>query len=103
MIKITSDLFDISSRIKNINPSYELYFDKSDNKFKVTANSVVQAVLPYDRLDKRAVDYLYKTGVNNLDNLVEEIEKENERLLKQRNKDFINQTVENIERSLGNK
>lgn len=84
MIKITNDVFDIASRIKSINPNYELYFDRGEGKFKVYINNILQSVLPFSSLDKRAVDYLEKTQIKNLAKLQKEIDDNNEKIIRER-------------------
>lgn len=102
MIKITNDLFDVAERIKNINPDYELYFDKNLQKFTVWANGKRQVILPYDRLDKRSIDYLYQTHVKNIDALLDRLDKENEKATRQKEKDLIENLDATALRSIGN-
>lgn len=82
MIKITDDVFDIARRIKGINNSYELYYDNKVGKFKVYAHDKLELVLPFDSLDKRSVDFVEKTQIKNLYKLTDEIEKHNEKLVR---------------------
>lgn len=102
MIKITDDLFDVAERIKNINPDYELYFDKISQKFTVWANGKRQVVLPFDRLDKRSIDYLYKTHVKNIDALLDSIDEENKKATKQKENALKKSVEVTALRSLGN-
>ena len=81
MIKITNDVFDIASRIKNINSNYELYYD---GKFKLYANNILQLVLPFESLDSRTYDYILKTQIKNLESLQKEIDLNNEKVVEKK-------------------
>lgn len=76
-IKIRNDLFDVEKRVKEIDKNYEIYFDTDLQKFVLYAFNVRQTVFPFDELDCRAIDYVYKTRVSRAENLLDEIDKEN--------------------------
>lgn len=78
-IRITNDLFDISSRVKEIDPAYEIYFETDLQKFTLWAKGRRQLVFPYENLDERAIVRTRKTRVENIDELVKEIDSGNER------------------------
>lgn len=80
MEKITNDLFDIAWRIRAVDSCYELFFNKDKGRYEVWGKGILQSVLPFDRLDCRAVNYLRRTRIERLDALTAEIDRENERL-----------------------
>ena len=80
------DVFFIERRLKEINPRYELYFNKLTKKHEVYIlqgdRLVLQFVCPYDSLDARLIRYARQTSVKNLDKIIKQIETDNENLLK---------------------
>lgn len=65
-IRIENDLFGIADRLKNIDSDYAVFYDKKKCKFELhnmRLRPTLQVVLPYPRLDKRALDYALKTQV----------------------------------------
>ena len=78
-IKITNDVYDVASRLKEMDPAYEVYFDTDLQKFTIWAFGVRQAVLPYDELDILALEYVWKTRRENAEELIREIDRDNER------------------------
>ena len=53
MIKITNDVMDIASRIKEIDERYEVYYNPETSKFEVHTGDVRQAIIPYASLDSQ--------------------------------------------------
>ncbi len=80
MIKITNDLFDIAWRLKAIDTSYELFYNPKKNRFEVWNDRGLQVVVPYTKLDERAIIHVRKTRVERADQLLRQIERENESL-----------------------
>ena len=78
-IRIRNDLYDIADRLKEINASYELYFDTGRQKYILKAFGILQAVLPYDELDQRTLDYVYYTRRENVENVLADADRYNER------------------------
>lgn len=65
-IKIENDLFGIENRLKNIDSDYAVFYDNRKHRFELhnmRLRPTLQVVLPYSRLDKRALDYALKTQV----------------------------------------
>ncbi len=89
--RIEHDLFDIASRLKEVDERYELFFNKSLNRYEIFANGVLQIAVPFDRLDARTVEFARKTRLENLQKLVESIDRENALLDEMKRK----QTIEN--------
>jgi hypothetical protein len=80
LIEISGDLFDISSRLKEIDERYFPVYNKKCGRFEIhsaeTGDSMC-CVLPFDRLDARTLEYVRKTRVENVERLIGEIEKNN--------------------------
>ena len=79
--KIKGDLYNISKRIKKINKGYYVVFNTITKKFEVH-NSFQMGpsyclTLPYEELDERTLIYVHKTKSENIEKILEEIEKEN--------------------------
>lgn len=83
-MKIQSDVYFICQRLKNIDPSYEVYYNWQNKCFEVHSNAQTKNSycfkVPYDVLDARTLDYAVKTRRENRDKLIEEIEKSNQKL-----------------------
>ncbi len=76
LIRVLDDLFSVADRIKSIDDKYEIYYNGESGKFEVynSADGSRQLVIPYDCLDSRAVDYVRKTRIERMDELIAEIE-----------------------------
>ena len=79
LIAVESDLFSIADRIKSIDDKYKIYYNGESGKFEVrnSADDSLQVIIPFDCLDSRAVDYVRKTRIERIDEIIEEIEREN--------------------------
>lgn len=85
LTEITSDLFDISSRLKSINPNYKIYYNSQTDKFEVhdasrPHGSTLAFVVPYSELDARTVDFALFTRVQNAEKIFREVEDHNRKL-----------------------
>ena len=84
LIKIDSDCYFICQRIKEIDLSYEIYFNLVDNSYEVHSSAQVKNSycfkVPFPELDSRTIDFAHKTKVENLNNLIAEMDKHNELL-----------------------
>lgn len=98
LIKITADLYDISSRIKEIDDSYSILYDTEKDAYKLYQRGVYQLTFPYKSLDARAIKYAYETRIENLDNIIKELdrhnEKVNEKCVKNAHDEFENKATE---------
>lgn len=92
-IKIKNDLFDISDRVKEINPNYEIFYDTEKKKFVLMKGKLVSSILPYETLDVRTLDYVYKTRAENGENLLKEIDSYNEK----KTRDSVSKSQDEIE------
>ena len=77
-VTIEHDLFDIAERAKSIDPRYKIKYNKGKRRFEVFADERdAPIVLPFDRLDCRALTYLRKTRIERLSALQAEIDLHN--------------------------
>lgn len=76
-IRIYNDLYDVCDRVKEIHPDYEIYYDTTGKRYEVFAKGKLQVVCPYEKLDARLIDYLYKTRIERLDKILKEIDDQN--------------------------
>ena len=94
LIKIQSDCYFISQRIKEIDRSYEIYYNLNEKCFEVHSNSQVKNSycfkVPYDTLDERTITFAYKTSVCNMDEIIKEIDKHNQLLYEKNVKNQVN-------------
>jgi hypothetical protein len=83
LIRIRGDLFDVASRLKEIDGRYFPVYNKKYGRFEIHCaedGHSVACILPFDRLDGRTIEYVRETRVENIGKLVGEIEKNNERI-----------------------
>lgn len=86
LINIECDLFDIVTRLKEIDCNYYVVYNKIKDKFEVHYHGQTPAyclTVPYDFLDARTVDLVLKTKVSNSKKLFKEIDSHNLNLQKQ--------------------
>lgn len=88
LIKIESDCYFICQRLKEVDKSYEVYYNRSQDCYEVHSKEQYKSTycfkVPYKVLDERTIDYAIKTRSENRDKLIAEIERDNQ-LLEQRN------------------
>ncbi len=98
---ITNDLFDISDRLKTVNPNYKLYFNRKTQRYEVyetcVLNEKLAFVVPYDELDARTLAFARFTAVQNADKIFAEIEKHNEKTDKENARRIAEQVSEKAE------
>lgn len=99
-ILISSDPCFISDRIREIDKHYFIVFNRSKGRFEVHATGQLGGTycftLPFDELDDRTLWYTLKTQSQNVDKLIKELDKENEKL----QKDNIKKAVSRLEEVL---
>ena len=81
--EVTSDVFYICQRLKEIDKDYYILFNLTSKKFEVHVcgqgkNSYAFTV-PFDSLDEHTLFYARKTRRERMDWLIAEIERENEK------------------------
>lgn len=77
---VTSDLFNISNRLKSIDKNYFVLFNAKRKKFEVhykRPSNTYELTVPFDVLDARTVQLVQKTRVQNNQKIFDEIERSN--------------------------
>ena len=81
-IKISTDVYNISKRIKDIDKNYYIVFNTSTNKFEVHNSQQLGGSfclnLPYNFLDERTLNYVNETRAENIERILNQIDIENE-------------------------
>ena len=94
LIKIESDVYFIVQRLKEIDSSYQVFYNCLSGKFEVHSKEQAKNSfcfqVPYDVLDSRVVDYAVKTRSQNRDKLIKEIEKNNLLVYEKKLKENVN-------------
>ena len=97
LIKLHSDALNITERLKEIDQSYYLVFNTIKGKYEVHSYSQKCCsyclTCPHVALDERLVELTKKTRRENLNELLEEIDKQNQKLEKQNIKNQNNMGV----------
>lgn len=96
-ILITNDLFDICSRLREIDSAYIVLYNTLKGCYEVhntrQADSYCLSV-PFDCLDCRTVELVYKTRSERAEQLFKEMESHNDRLEKQMLTNSFNNNIE---------
>ena len=92
-ILVKSDVYNICNRIKKFDSSYCIVFNCVNGRYEIYSSRLLQSVelisgkllsyvccLPYTELDERAIDYLYSTSVERIDDIIDMIDMENKKL-----------------------
>lgn len=99
----TGDLFGVERRLKEIDSTYEVFYNAKLKRFEVYAmrfgKRFLAIVSPFESLDIRLVSYARKTRVERVYDLCREMEEENEKVLK-RERELENQKKKEKLRSL---
>ena len=81
LIKLNSDVYNISKRVKYIDKGYYVLFNTSTKKFEIHNNNQVGSSyclsLPFNQLDERTLTFINKTKSNNIEKILKEIENDN--------------------------
>ena len=82
LIVIKKDVFNISKRLKAIDKNYILVRNIKNHCYEVHYKKVgnLQLKVPYENLDYRTLSLTLKTRVDNINSLIEQIDKHNEEL-----------------------
>lgn len=88
LIKIENDVYFISQRLKELDESYEVYYNTNSKSYEVHSTMQVKNSycfkVPFDVLDERTILHAKRTRIENRDRIIAEIEKDN-LLLEQKN------------------
>ncbi len=81
---IENDLYDISSRLMEIDEDYYIVYNLKRGRYEVhhkkQRGGSYCLTVPYDELDARTVELVRKTRRQNMDGLLKEIERHNAKL-----------------------
>ena len=84
-IKIENDLYSISQRLKEIDKDYFILLNTKKNSFEVhnskQKDNTYCLTVPYSELDSRTVSLVKSTKKEYMDNILNEIERNNKKLL----------------------
>ena len=83
LVNITTDVFDILSRLKAIDNNYFIVYNTNKQRYKVHNSGQKRTfflVVPFNKIDARLVPYVRKTRRENADKLIKEMEIHNEKL-----------------------
>ena len=93
-IFISHDLFNIVKRLKQIDKNYFVLYNKKSQKYEVHYKrnfGTLELVLPFDRLDKRAIDLVLKSKIENKQKLLKEMEENNKKLEQQQSQKMLDE------------
>ncbi len=89
-VLIKSDLYNINNRIKKFDSSYRVVYDNGLRRYQIYSTRLYGNIeligwtpltyvctLPYEDLDARAIQYLYDTSVDNMENILNQIDENN--------------------------
>ena len=101
------DMFGIERRLKEIDPSYEVYYNKKLKRYEVyggkTTLKTLEIVSPFESLDARLITYARKTRVENIEKVIEKIDEDNEKLMIKQEKELMDnkkaQILEGLKKS----
>lgn len=75
--RVQGDLFDISSRLKEIDQEYELLFNRKLQRWEIFARGALQIAVPFKRLDGRTLELARETRMERINQILAQIEREN--------------------------
>jgi len=94
---ISTDLYNIGNRIREIDNSYFIAFNYKTKKFELHAKNKrggsLCLVLPFNKLDNRTLDYARRTRVENAAKLLKEIELNNLKIQQQKAKALASKAI----------
>lgn len=77
LIRIENDLYDIASRVLEIDSRYEVYYNNRRSRYEIHLEKALQVVVPFSKLDARTLSHLRKTRLEYYDRLIKKMEREN--------------------------
>lgn len=80
--EITADVFDIARRVKEIDPTYKIFYNLRKHAFELHGGREGGYILtlPYPSLDARTVEYVQRTRIERIRIELEEIDRLNREL-----------------------
>ena len=101
---VSHDVYDIANRIKCIDRDYYVVFNTVTRKYEIHNSAQIGSsyclTLPYDDLDVRTIDYIHMTKVGNMEELIEQIDRENRLRDNSAKHDVITKIGESIEEEM---
>lgn len=95
LIEIEDDIFDICKRLKEIDATYYIVFNKKTRKFELHSSSNKKnslcLILPFEKLDCRTVNYALVSRVENCSSIFQKIEENNEEIDRLVNREIKNE------------
>lgn len=82
LVRIHNDVFDIAARLKEIDGGYYPVYNLKERRYEIHKEGMkntLQLVLPYDSLDKRALDKVRETRVEYALKMIRKMDEENEK------------------------
>ena len=74
LIRINTDNLFITNRLREIDNSYFVVFNTHSNKYEIHSKRQVENTfcvgLPFSELDERTVDYVLKTRIENIEQIL---------------------------------
>lgn len=100
LIEILDDVFFIEQRIKEIFSGYRIFFNTKKQKFEIHNVGQIGGsyclTVPFQHLDERTLDLVLKTRIENKVKLIDEIDKENEKIRKNYEKTMLNDAKDRL-------
>lgn len=95
-VSVQDDALDVVKRIKEIDRGYSVRYNLSRGRFEVyhirSAGKPV-LVLPHPKLDYRAVEYVRRTRLERLNEIIREITENNEKLERDRERRIMDEAA----------
>lgn len=98
---IKNDLFDIASRLAEIDAGYFVLFDTESLRYELhnsRFNPSLQLIFPFEKLDARSIEHTLKTRTERREALIAELDRDNEKLMREREEEIKNKAACTAER-----
>lgn len=96
LIEIYYDVFDIASRIREIDSSYKLYYNTKLHRYELYSkrglHENLELVCPYPCLDARFLNKTRQSRKEYAEKLIQQMERENEKITQANQKKILNHT-----------
>ena len=103
-IKIESDVYNISKRIKSIDKGYYVVYDTTTSKFEIHNKSQKGSsyclTLPFNQLDDRTLKRVRSTMSSNIDEIIYNLENDNKILESANKTSAFSNIVDSFEQNL---
>lgn len=87
-IPVTTNVFNIPERLKEIDPRFFVMFNKVEQQYEVHVEGqlggTLGCVLPFEELDARAIEYVQARTQQHFDEMAKQIDVHNEKMVKAR-------------------